>query len=187
MLCGTLCCLAWRSSLKGFAWLLLPCSYRVCHWSLRAMLAGHGGLQGVNEALEDSQRDGRDVRLSSLCRHKGQTALICRGGVGGGIALHNWAAEMEAVHFNSRNLLMTLLQSIPDMAQVEFMCKYIEHFLFLTFFLAPAKSSFQLRHLTNMWQKWCTHTHPHTQKNLLACMELQPYNYIKGALAFSRD
>lgn len=53
------------------------------------MLAGHGGLQGVNEALEDSQSDGRDARLSSLYRQKGRAALNCRGGVGGGAVLHN--------------------------------------------------------------------------------------------------
>lgn len=67
------------------------------------MLAGHGGLQGVNEALEDSQKDGRDARHFSLYRQKGRAARICRGGVGGGAvrrSTKNPAAEMEAVHFN---------------------------------------------------------------------------------------
>lgn len=63
------------------------------------MLAGHGGLQGVNDALEDSQKDGRNAQHFYLYRQKERAARICRGGAGGGTARHStkWATEMEAV------------------------------------------------------------------------------------------
>ncbi|TSK14881.1 hypothetical protein Baya_0864 [Bagarius yarrelli] len=58
--------------------LVLGLSPTECYCSPRAMLAGHRGLQGVNEDLEDCQCDGRNARLSSLYRQKGRAALICR-------------------------------------------------------------------------------------------------------------